>query len=98
MKKSLTFSIVFVVETLVLCVIYLLYSMAGDTQTSIAETSNQKKLITVPEKLGFTYEVKPGDSFWNIAKTFNVTVNELLKKNNLQKDSPLKVGQKIIIP
>lgn len=98
MKKSLTFSIVFVVEVLALCAMYLLYLTIGDNQTPIAEPSSQERSVIVPEKLDFTYEVKPGDSLWNIAKKFNLTVNTLSEENNLQKDSILKIGQKIIIP
>lgn len=45
-----------------------------------------------------TYKVAANDSFWKIAKKFGVSVEELAKANNLRPNSPLKVGQKLIIP
>ncbi len=37
------------------------------------------------------YAVKPGDSLWYIAKTFNVTVSKLKQWNSLSKDT-LRIG------
>ncbi len=44
------------------------------------------------------YVVKSGDTLWNIAKKYNISLDELLKINNLTKDSILNIGQKIKIP
>lgn len=44
-----------------------------------------------------TYTVKSGDSFWSIAKKFDVSVQELKDINNLTSNL-LKVGQVLIIP
>jgi LysM repeat protein len=41
--------------------------------------------------------VTEGDSLWKIAKKYNVTINEIRKANEIQKDK-LKPGQEIIIP
>ena len=43
------------------------------------------------------YTVKKGDSLWKIANTYGVTVNDLVKTNNLSGTS-LSVGQEILIP
>jgi LysM repeat protein len=45
-----------------------------------------------------TYVVKPGDTFYGIAKTHSVGLDALLKANGLSKDSVLKVGRKLAIP
>lgn len=43
------------------------------------------------------YTVKSGDTLWNIAKKFGVTVDELKNENNLKNNS-LSIGQKLVIP
>ena len=40
------------------------------------------------------YTVKSGDTLWSIAKSHNVTIDHIKKKNNLKSDE-LKVGQKL---
>lgn len=44
-----------------------------------------------------TYTVKRGDSLYNIAQQFGITVNELKASNNLTNDT-LVIGQQLIIP
>lgn len=43
------------------------------------------------------YTVQEGDSLSSISQKFNISLNTLLWANNLKKNSPLKVGQKLII-
>jgi LysM repeat protein len=43
------------------------------------------------------YEVKPGDALGIIAERFGVELSELLRHNELNEDSVLKVGQRVII-
>jgi len=45
-----------------------------------------------------TYKVQSNDSLWKIAKKHGIGVDDLAKANNLRSSSPLKVGQKLIIP
>jgi len=45
-----------------------------------------------------TYKVVSNDSLWKIAKKHNIGVENLAKANNLRPNTPLKVGQKLIIP
>lgn len=42
------------------------------------------------------YIVKSGDTLWNIAKNYNITVNELKELNNLSSNI-LNIGQKLLI-
>lgn len=44
-----------------------------------------------------SYLVNPGDTLWNIAYRFDVSVKELKSANNLKEDMVL-IGQKLIIP
>ncbi|MGE8206396.1 cell wall hydrolase [Heyndrickxia sp. NPDC080065] len=44
-----------------------------------------------------TYTVKSGDTYWNLASKYGVTISELKKANNKQ-DNVLKVGQNLVIP
>lgn len=45
-----------------------------------------------------TYSVAKGDNLWTIAKKNGVTVKQLTAANNLRADSPLSLGQKLVIP
>jgi LysM repeat protein len=45
-----------------------------------------------------TYKVVANDSLWKVAKKHGLGVEDLAKANNLKPNSPLKVGQKLIIP
>lgn len=54
--------------------------------------------ITQPSQntISETYTVQQGDTFYSIAKKFNVSIQELLKRNN--KTAPeLKIGEQLII-
>lgn len=44
------------------------------------------------------YKVRKGDSLWVIARTFGVSLEDLLTANNLRKNAVLRVGQELIIP
>jgi membrane-bound lytic murein transglycosylase D len=44
-----------------------------------------------------TYQVKSGDSLWTIARNQKVSIEQITKWNNLNKNSPLKIGQKLNI-
>lgn len=43
------------------------------------------------------YYVKRGDSLWKIATAYNITVPDLIEKNNL-KNLTLQIGQKLLVP
>lgn len=52
---------------------------------------------SAPETSNVIYTVKSGDSLWKIANTYNTTVDQLMKYNNLT-NNLLSVGQQIKIP
>jgi len=44
-----------------------------------------------------TYVVKQGDTFWNVAQKFSVSVNDIADWNKIKPKSALVLGQKLII-
>lgn len=44
------------------------------------------------------YVVQEGDSFWNIAQRFNVTVDEIVAANGISNPNQLQVGMELKIP
>lgn len=44
------------------------------------------------------YKVESGDTLWSIAKKFNVTVDDIIKANELEDPNKLQVGQELKIP
>lgn len=44
------------------------------------------------------YFVQPGDTLWEIAKRYLVSVNDIVKLNDLQDKNKLTVGERLIIP
>lgn len=44
------------------------------------------------------YIVKPGDTLWKIAKSFNSTIDDLAKMNGIEDKNKIDVGQKLYIP
>ena len=44
------------------------------------------------------YKVEDGDNLWSIAAKFDISLNTILWANDLNKNSLIKIGQKLIIP
>ena len=44
------------------------------------------------------YTIKQGDTLYNIARTYNTTIDELVRINGLTRPNDLAVGQNILIP
>ena len=44
------------------------------------------------------YKVQKGDSLWSIATRNKITLEQLLEKNNIDKDATLSIGQEIFLP
>ena len=55
-----------------------------------------KPIQIADHQVGNLYEVQKGDTFYSISKKFNLTVAQLMAKNNLS-DNTLSIGQKLIV-
>ena len=58
---------------------------------------NSRKPIVVPNsQISSLYEVQKGETLYAISKKFNISVEELKRKNNLP-DNTISIGQKLIV-
>ena len=88
-----------------------LYNIANKFGVTIQDLINMNNLSTTNLSVGQelkinaeplinqenTYVVTKGDTLYSIAKTYNLSVQDLIDANNL-KSSSLSIGQKIVIP
>lgn len=71
---------------------------ANNLTSNLLSIGQVLKIPTINMDVGYKeYEVKAGDSLYNIAKIFNTTIDEIVKANNL-KTTILSVGQILKIP
>ncbi|MDP4085521.1 MAG: PQQ-binding-like beta-propeller repeat protein [Bacillota bacterium] len=56
-----------------------------------------KYIVTLPTVSYVVYTVVSGDSLWKIAQKFGVTVDSIVKANNLDPNQPIYIGQKLTI-
>lgn len=55
--------------------------------------------IATPDAEGKVFHVvEAGQSFWAIAVTYKITINDIETWNNLSRDSKLQIGQRLFIP
>ena len=88
-----------------------LYSIARQFNISVDDLRNVNNLgsntlsigqiLVIPDKKEgqntFIYEVKKGDTLYNLASTYKTTVSRIKELNNLN-SNVLSIGQKLIIP
>ena len=68
--------------------------------TPSTDADKEKPISTKPAETttGIKYhEVAPGETLYSISKKYKITVEELLKMNNMNGDSVIKVNQKLIV-
>lgn len=70
------------------------YEVLGTKYTPFENAA--KPVVIASHQVGNTYEVQKGETLYAISKKFNITVDDLKKKNNLS-DNTLSVGQRLII-
>lgn len=75
---------------------------SGATRETPPETSPASRApapaAPEPEPAGTYYEVKAGDTLWDIARTHGLPVEELVEVNGLERPDQLAVGQLLFIP
>ncbi|CAM4010998.1 glucosaminidase domain-containing protein [Flavobacterium antarcticum] len=55
-----------------------------------------KPMVIASHQVGNLYEVQPGETLYAISKKFDISVDDLKKKNNLS-DNTLSIGQRLIV-
>ncbi|MFB5946547.1 DPBB and LysM peptidoglycan-binding domain-containing protein [Albibacterium profundi] len=72
-----------------------------NTSTSGAPSSEEASESTTPDQpsdSGIRYKVGAGETLYTIAKRFQVSVAQIVAKNNLENGRSIKAGQTILIP
>lgn len=62
-----------------------------------AKAKEEKNTKTLEKNKISEHTVKPGDTLWSISQRYEVTVADLLKANNLNKNAKIQPGQKLKI-
>jgi LysM repeat protein len=65
-------------------------TVVGDTPTVVTNTRAIGNEIR--------YVVKPGDSLWRISRTFGVTVDSIVERNDIQDAKLIRAGRELWIP
>ena len=63
---------------------------------SIPQSAQSQKRTIARERANYT--VEKGDSLWEIARTFGVSIQTLREANGLQEDETLQAGSRLFIP
>lgn len=59
-----------------------------------AQTPPQKESVQAKAKV---HEVRPGDTLYGIAGKYGITLDQLLRLNNLKKNAAIQPGQKLLV-
>lgn len=57
-----------------------------------------KSYLPPSKRTGIYYSIRQGDSLWKISKQYNVSIERIMRENNISSPYNLQVGQKIFIP
>jgi len=63
-----------------------------------SKTYKKKSYILPSKRNGIYYSIKQGDSLWKISNQYNLSVEKIMRDNNISSPYNLKVGQKLFIP
>lgn len=78
--------------------VFLLFIITFFSCCAPSKISRDKSYFLPPERTGIYYSIVQGDSLWKISKQYNVSVEKIMRQNNISSPYNLKVGQKIFIP
>lgn len=78
---------------------HLIIPVSADDKQLYAQSTNQKlpKKLRSSTNTQLTHKVQSGDTLWEIAKKYNVTIKQLTVWNHLKEDSKLQTGQKLAV-
>ncbi len=55
-------------------------------------------LVNAEPNFTLIYVIQEGDTLYDICRAYNVSIDKILKENNISEDNWIKVGQELIIP
>ena len=79
---------------------YLIVPLAKESEEyySLSEAQREKSRLNTNKNSGkVIYEVVSGDSLWKIALNYGVTVNDLVRWNQIVPADPLSIGKELVI-
>lgn len=76
--------------------IYSRYAVATSSKRSSQKKHKTKKIKT-PHGKYITYQVKEGDTLWNITRKYNISIDQIVSWNKIKASSKLKPGMKLKI-
>ena len=76
----------------------LIFSKSSDKLLSDVNAENTAKIDKSNQPSLTVYFVKGGDTLWNIAKRYNVLVEDIVKINGIENENEIMPGDKLIIP
>jgi len=68
----------------------------SDKATSSASKKKTSEQAPAEPKMQY-HTVAAGDTFYSISKRYNISLEDLIQMNGLDKSSPLKLGQKLVV-
>ncbi len=66
--------------------------------TTPPEQSRKRASIPSATSFGFYHKVEKGQTLWKISRIYGVDMDELTHVNNIREDTPVEMGQLILIP
>ncbi len=70
----------------------------GQIRATTPALSNDSTAVPAAAASQAVYTVKPGDTLYAIASHFGVTINAIMRANNLSNPNTLSIGQTLVIP
>lgn len=70
---------------------------ASSKKINIIEDVQEEECNKENDYAMIVYFVKDGDTIWNIARDFKVTMDSIIRNNNLQENDRINVGEKLYI-
>lgn len=71
-------------------------SVLAEQETTVEASSAEAPGGSTPEQRSIVYEVRPGDTLWDISQTFNVSIRDI-KAWNKKRSNIIKPGEKLNI-
>ena len=78
--------------------IFLLLVLTAGCATVETRKTTETTELPKPEKIGVYHKVKPGETIWRIATAYNVSIEDIIKTNNIPDIAKLEENQLLFVP